>query len=85
MAQMHFLVQSITRDVPIMRPNDRLKIKSSSIALQEQKELFLLPTVRVSNLLESDIDVLLTETGILMYFFLSSFLFDFESNCGIAS
>ncbi|XP_010680975.2 uncharacterized protein LOC104896009 isoform X2 [Beta vulgaris subsp. vulgaris] len=63
-AQMHFLVQSITRDVPIMRPNDRLKSKSSSIALQEQKELFLLPTVRVSNLLESDIDVLLTETEI---------------------
>ncbi|XP_056697041.1 uncharacterized protein [Spinacia oleracea] len=63
-AQMHFLVQSVARDVPIMQPNDRRKSKNSSIALQEQKEIFLLPTVRVSNLLETDIDVLLTETEI---------------------
>lgn len=63
MNQMHFLVQSTSRDVPIVQPDDHRKSKDSSIALQEQKEIFLLPTVRVSNLLDSDIDVLLTETG----------------------
>lgn len=37
--------------------------RNSPIALQEQKEIFLLPTVRVSNFLHSEIHVLLTETG----------------------
>lgn len=36
--------------------------RNSPIALQEQKEIFLLPTVRVSNFLHSEIHVLLTET-----------------------
>ncbi|XP_021758394.1 uncharacterized protein LOC110723347 isoform X1 [Chenopodium quinoa] len=62
LAQMHFLVQRIARNVPIMQPNGRRQSKTSSIALQEQKEIFLLPTVTVSNLLETEIDVLLTET-----------------------
>lgn len=62
LANMHFLVQSMGRDVPIIQPNDTPESRNPSIALLEQKEIFLLPTVRVSNLLESDIDVLLSET-----------------------
>ncbi|KAL9241362.1 hypothetical protein vseg_015482 [Gypsophila vaccaria] len=61
-AKMHFLVQSIARDVPIVQPNDHKKSRILPMALQEQKEILLLPTVRVSNLLESAVDVLLSET-----------------------
>lgn len=65
-ASMHFLIQSIGRDVPIIepdKPRDGSDNRSLPIALQEQKEIFLLPTVQVSNLLHSEIHVLLTETG----------------------
>lgn len=63
---MHFLIQTIGREVPIMEPDnsgDGLKRRSVPIALQEQKEIILLPTVRVSNLLHLEIDMLLTENG----------------------
>lgn len=63
---LHFLIQSVGRDVPIIHPeksSDGSESKSSAVALQEQKEIFLLPTVQVSNLLHSEIHVLLTETG----------------------
>lgn len=63
---MHFLIQSIGRNVPVMLPDksgDPSENRNSPVALQEQKEIFLLPTVRVSNLLQSEIHVLLTETG----------------------
>uniref|UniRef100_F6I7D8 Vacuolar protein sorting-associated protein 13 VPS13 adaptor binding domain-containing protein n=1 Tax=Vitis vinifera TaxID=29760 RepID=F6I7D8_VITVI len=62
---MHFLIQSIGRNVPVMLPDksgDPSENRNSPVALQEQKEIFLLPTVRVSNLLQSEIHVLLTET-----------------------
>ena len=62
----HFLIQSTGRDVPVMLPDksgDASENRDSPVALQEQKEIFLLPTVRVSNLLQSEIHVLLTETG----------------------
>ncbi|XP_050206496.1 uncharacterized protein LOC126656072 [Mercurialis annua] len=62
---LHFLIQSLGRDVPMVHPDkssDGSESKNSPIALQDQKEIFLLPTVRVSNLLHSEIHVLLTET-----------------------
>ncbi|WCJ31023.1 hypothetical protein M5689_012541 [Euphorbia peplus] len=61
---LHFLIQSIGRDVPIIHPDksDNSDGRKSPVALQEQKEIFLLPTVRVSNLLHSEIHVLLTES-----------------------
>lgn len=62
----HFLIQIIGRDVPVMLPEksgDASESKDSPVALQEQKEIFLLPTVRVSNLLQSEIHVFLSETG----------------------
>lgn len=65
-ASMHFLIQSIGRNVPIIEPDkssDGFESRSLPIALQEQKEIFLLPTVLVTNLLHLDIHVLLSETG----------------------
>lgn len=52
--------------MPVIQPDksrDGFKNRDSPVALQEQKEIFLLPTIQVSNLLHSDIHVLLSETG----------------------
>ncbi|EXB37240.1 hypothetical protein L484_020299 [Morus notabilis] len=60
----HFLIQSIARDVPIVQPNDSkegFEYSTSPVTLQEQKEIFILPTVKVSNLLQSEIHVILSE------------------------
>ncbi|KAF6166527.1 hypothetical protein GIB67_005389 [Kingdonia uniflora] len=62
---LHFLIQTVGRDVPVIHPDDfgdSPEIRTSPVALQEQKEIYLLPTVRVSNFLQSEIYVLLTET-----------------------
>ncbi|XP_057499975.1 uncharacterized protein LOC130784197 isoform X3 [Actinidia eriantha] len=63
-ANLHFLIQSVVRDIPVIQldnygyaPGNR----DSPVALQEQKEIFLLPTVRVFNLLQTEIQVLLTD------------------------
>ncbi|KAJ6678511.1 VACUOLAR PROTEIN SORTING-ASSOCIATED PROTEIN VPS13 [Salix viminalis] len=64
---LHFLIQSIGRDVPIIQPDESSgssENMTSAVSLQEQKEIFILPTVRVSNLLHSEIHVLLTEKGL---------------------
>lgn len=66
-SNMYFLLQSITKDVPVIQPDksgDVHNYRNSPVALHEQKEIFLLPTVRVSNLLQSEIHVLLTETDL---------------------
>lgn len=63
--KLHFLIQSYKRSVPV-RQLDELKDKtsgSSHLTLQVQRDIVLLPTVQVSNLLQSDIDVFLTNTG----------------------
>lgn len=65
-SNMHFLIQSIRRTVPIVDPDkssDGFENRNLPTALQEQKEIFLLPTMQVSNLLHLEIQVLLTETG----------------------
>ncbi|XP_039010299.1 uncharacterized protein LOC120139014 [Hibiscus syriacus] len=65
-SDLHFLIQSIGREVPIIKPDkskDGLENRNTPISLQEQKEIFILPTVRVSNLLHSEIHVLLNETN----------------------
>lgn len=65
-ADIHFLIESIGKDVPIIYPDNfgyaRVD-KSSPVALQEQKEIFLLPTVRFSNFLDLEIHVKLNDTG----------------------
>ncbi|XP_059458026.1 uncharacterized protein LOC132187653 isoform X3 [Corylus avellana] len=66
-ASMHFLIQRIGRNVPVIQPEksrDGFKNSDSPVALQEQKEIFLLPTIQVSNFLHSEINVLLSETGV---------------------
>ncbi|OMO56804.1 hypothetical protein CCACVL1_26268 [Corchorus capsularis] len=66
-SDMHFLIQSIGREVPILKPDkckDGVENTNPPISLQEQKEVFILPTVRVSNLLHSEIHVLLTEKNL---------------------
>ncbi|EOA26077.1 hypothetical protein CARUB_v10019496mg [Capsella rubella] len=63
--KVHFLIHSIRREVPIIRPDassDVLEKQKACIALREQKEIFLLPTVQVSNFLSSEAAILLTET-----------------------
>ncbi|KAL3346536.1 hypothetical protein AABB24_025135 [Solanum stoloniferum] len=66
-ANIHFLVESIGKDVPIIYPDNfgyaRVD-KNSPVALQEQKEIFLLPTVRFTNFLEMEIHVKLNDTGL---------------------
>ncbi|XP_077214791.1 vacuolar protein sorting-associated protein, putative (DUF1162) isoform X2 [Tasmannia lanceolata] len=61
---LHFLIKTIRRDVPIMQPHNfgETSEKTSPVAIQEQKEIFLFPTVQVTNLLQSEICVLLTES-----------------------
>ncbi|KAK9053203.1 hypothetical protein SSX86_029835 [Deinandra increscens subsp. villosa] len=54
---LHFLIQSTKKDVPILQSERR----ASSVSLVEQKEIYILPTVQISNLLQSEIHVLLTD------------------------
>ncbi|XP_043709955.1 uncharacterized protein LOC122658879 isoform X2 [Telopea speciosissima] len=56
----HFLIQSIGRRVPVIKPFNFIDVQEP-VALQEQKEIILLPTVQVCNLLQTEIHVLLTE------------------------
>ncbi|KAL3526718.1 hypothetical protein ACH5RR_011374 [Cinchona calisaya] len=63
-ANIYFLIQSIGKDVPVIQPDNLGYVsanKNLPIALQEQKEISLLPTVHVSNLLETEIYVDLTD------------------------
>lgn len=85
-SNMHFLVQSIGRSVPVVEPNrstDGLENSKLPVALEEQKDIYLLPTVRVSNLLHTEIHVFLSESGkqkesagIITGFLFFIFLFD---------
>ncbi|CAH8305702.1 unnamed protein product [Eruca vesicaria subsp. sativa] len=63
--KVHFLIHSVGREVSIVRPDassDVFEKRSAYIALREQKEIFLLPTVQVSNFLSSEAAIFLTET-----------------------
>lgn len=65
-ADLFFLVQSVVRNIPVIQPNNHGYAPGnwdSPLALQEQKEIFLLPTVRVFNLLQEEVHVLLTDMG----------------------
>lgn len=68
----YFFIQSAAKDVPIIHPDNfgyASLNKNRPIALQEQKEIFLLPTVCVSNLLQTEIRVNLTDAGIYPIYF----------------
>lgn len=68
---MHFLIQTIARDVPVAPPEKSsvvCKNDNSPVSLQEQKDIYILPTVRMTNLLHTEIEVLLSETGEALVF-----------------
>lgn len=58
---LHFLVRSITRDVPILQLDGS---KDSTVTLVKQKEIYILPTVDIFNLLQLEIHVVLTDKSI---------------------
>lgn len=65
-SEIHFLIQSIRKDVPVMHLDNfgyASANKNLPVALQEQKEIFLLPTIKVFNLLYTEIHVNLTDGG----------------------
>ena len=57
---LHFLIQSTRRDVPILQSDGS---EPSAVALLEQNEIYVLPTVQISNQVQSEIHVLLTDKG----------------------
>ncbi|XP_047147569.1 uncharacterized protein LOC124820003 [Vigna umbellata] len=63
-ANMHFLIQTIATEIPIVPEKSAAVLKNDNptVSLLEKKEIYLLPTVRVTNLLHSEIDVILSET-----------------------
>ncbi|XP_074349870.1 uncharacterized protein LOC141689470 isoform X3 [Apium graveolens] len=59
-----FLVQSIGRDIPVIQPDNTGYTSgntNSHVALQEQREIFILPTIQISNLLQSEVEVFLSD------------------------
>ncbi|KAG2408680.1 uncharacterized protein HKW66_Vig0035020 [Vigna angularis] len=63
-ANMHFLIQTIATEIPVVPEKSAAVLKNDNptVSLLEKKEIYLLPTVRVTNLLHSEIDVILSET-----------------------
>ncbi|WOH10040.1 hypothetical protein DCAR_0729501 [Daucus carota subsp. sativus] len=64
MGDVDFLIQSIGRDIPVIQPDSTGYTsgnKNSHVALQEQKEIFILPTIQISNLLQSEVEVFLSD------------------------
>ncbi|KAH1151426.1 hypothetical protein GYH30_045099 [Glycine max] len=63
-ANMHFLIQTVARDIPVAPEKSAVAFKNENptVSVLEQKEIYLLPTVRMTNLLHSQIDVILSET-----------------------
>ena len=63
---MHFLIQTDARDIPVAPEKSVVAFKNENptVSVLEKKEIYLLPIVRMSNLLHSQIDAILSETGI---------------------
>lgn len=65
-ANIHFLILTVGKGMPVINPDTfgcAPGNKDSPLAMQEQKEIFVLPTIRVSNLLHTEIHVNLTDKG----------------------
>lgn len=63
----YFLIQTVAKAIPVVNPDNfgyAPGNRSSPVAVQEQKEIFILPTIKVSNLLHTEIQVRLTDKGI---------------------
>lgn len=62
----YFLIQTVGKAIPVVNPDNfgcAPGNRNSPVAMQEQKEIFLLPTIKVSNLLQTEIHVSLTDKG----------------------
>lgn len=65
-ANIYFLIQTVGKAIPVVNPDNfgyAPGNRNSPVAMQEQKEIFVLPTIRVSNLLHTEIHVSLTDKG----------------------
>lgn len=74
MGDVDFLIQSIGRDIPVIQPDSTGYTsgnKNSRVALQEQKEIFILPTIQISNLLQSEVEVFLSDKGTVKQIYLT--------------
>ncbi|XP_073288877.1 uncharacterized protein [Primulina huaijiensis] len=63
-ANIHFLILTVGKGMPVINPDTfgyAPGKKGSPLAMQEQKEIFVLPTIQVSNLLHTEIRVNLTD------------------------
>ncbi|GFP80965.1 hypothetical protein PHJA_000239800 [Phtheirospermum japonicum] len=63
-ANIYFLIKTVGKAIPVVNPDSfgyAPGNKNSPVAMQEQKEIFVLPTVKVSNLLHTEIHVSLTD------------------------
>ncbi|XP_073156297.1 uncharacterized protein [Henckelia pumila] len=63
-ANIHFLILTIGKGRPVINPDNfgyAPGNKDSPVAMQEQKEIFVLPTIQVSNFLHTELHVNLTD------------------------
>lgn len=63
-ANIHFLILTVGKGMPVINPDTfgyAPGNKDSPLAMQEQKEIFVLPTIQVSNFLHTEIHVNLTD------------------------
>lgn len=65
-SNIYFLIQTVGKAIPVVNPDNfgyAASNRNSTVAMQEQKEIFILPTIQVSNFLHSEIHVSLTDKG----------------------
>ncbi|XP_057771209.1 LOW QUALITY PROTEIN: uncharacterized protein LOC130991025 [Salvia miltiorrhiza] len=63
-SNIYFLIQTVGKTIPVINPDNfghAPSNKNSPVAMQEQKEIFILPTIKVANLLHTEIRVRLTD------------------------
>lgn len=66
-SNIYFLTQTVGKAIPVVNPDNfgyAPGNRNSPVAMQEQKEIYILPTIKVSNLLHTEIRVRLTDKGI---------------------
>lgn len=66
-SNIYFLIQTVGKEIPVVNPDNfgyAPGNRNSPVAMQEQKEIYILPTIKVSNLLHTEIRVRLTDKGI---------------------
>lgn len=65
-SNIYFLIQTVGKTIPVINPDNFGHApgnKNTPVAVQEQKGIFILPTIKVANLLHTEIHVRLTDKG----------------------